>query len=111
MKASQMNARWDQLQKRRTDLENIRAMNVKRLRADFQRLARREVDYTKGLIQEIIPVKVTVNEDALNRLKDFFPFQVELDFQKDNDRKTVEPSAVILEEDDKKAKKAGEDLP
>lgn len=58
-------------------IENARAAKVARIRADIERIRKREVEYAKSLIDIIVPVKVSWDDDAWKRIKDFIPVRVE----------------------------------
>lgn len=72
---------WERIQKRiderRAVVENARTMNVKRLQNDMQRIAKKEVEFAQKLIEEIIPIKVTWNEDAWQKLQEALPLRIE----------------------------------
>lgn len=76
------NQTWDRIQKRlddrRTVLENTRSMSVKRIQQDIEKITKREVEFAQKILEEIIPVKVIVNEDALAKLQSFVPVRFEL---------------------------------
>lgn len=58
-------------------IENARAAKVARIRADIERIRKREVEYAKSLMEVIVPVKVSWDNDAWQRIKDFIPIRVE----------------------------------
>lgn len=72
---------WERVQKRmderRSILENARAMNVKRLQNDLQRIAKKEVEFAQKVLEEMIPVRVSWNEDAWVKLQEALPVRVE----------------------------------
>jgi hypothetical protein len=72
---------WERVQKRieerRAVIESARAMNVKRLQNDVQRIARREAEFAQQILQEIVPVKITWNEDAWQKLQEALPVRIE----------------------------------
>jgi hypothetical protein len=74
-------AKWDSVRskvdERRTLLENARNMNVKRLQTDVNRIAKRELEYTKKLVEELVPVRITWNEEAWERVQSFIPVRIE----------------------------------
>ena len=77
---SKCNVTWDNFKKRaeerRAILENARTMNVKRLQQDVDRIARRETEFAKQVIEEIVPVKIVWDEEGWNRLSALLPFRV-----------------------------------
>lgn len=58
-------------------LENTRAAKVARIRADIDRIRKREMEYAKTLFEVLVPVKVSWDEDAWNRIKEIVPVRVE----------------------------------
>lgn len=79
---------WQKVTERRQRIESFRQSKVARLRADIDRIAKREMEYTKILMDTIIPVKLVWDEDAWNRVKDFVPVRVEA---KPSEQEQVEP--------------------
>lgn len=72
---------WERAQKRieerRAILENARAMNVKRLQNDVQRIAKKEIEFAQKVFEEILPVRITWNEDAWTKLQESLPIRIE----------------------------------
>lgn len=72
---------WERFQKRIEDrravVESARAMNVKRLQNDLQRIAKKEVEFAQKMFEEIVPVKLTWNQDAWTKLQESLPIRVE----------------------------------
>lgn len=72
---------WERFQKRveerRAVIESARAMNVKRLQNDLQRIAKKEVEFAQKMLEEIVPVKVSWNQDAWTKLQESLPVRVE----------------------------------
>jgi|Laugresbdmm110sd_1035091.scaffolds.fasta_scaffold11170_4 hypothetical protein len=73
------------VEERRAALETARTMKVQRLQQDIDRIVKREREYSQKLMEEIIPVRVIFNDDAIKRLQDLLPFRIE----------TVAPAAVV----------------
>lgn len=65
------------LESRRQALETARTMKIQRLQQDVERIVKREREYAKQLLDEIIPVKITFNDDAWQRLQEILPIRVE----------------------------------
>lgn len=88
---------WDRVQKRveerRAVIENARRMNAKRLQADVQRIFKKEAEFAQKVIEEIVPVKVTWNEEAWERVQEFIPIRVKVTEAADS----KEPSATVVE--------------
>lgn len=81
---------------RRAVAEKARTLRVKRIQQDIRRVAKRETEFSKSLVLDIIPFRVVWNEDALDKLrqlKDLAPFKIE---QKEN----VEFSKVEVDDHD-----------
>jgi len=75
-------ASWNNLQRavseKRNVVESARTSNLKRIHSDIQRITKREIEYAQKLVEELVPVKITWNEDAWKRLQDFVPVKVEV---------------------------------
>jgi len=70
---------------RRRLLEQVRQTNLKHVNGDLEKIMKREVDFTKRLVEELVPVKITwKNEwrkDAngwISSFMDALPFKVEM---------------------------------
>lgn len=94
--AQQMPQRFrERIEARRASLEQARSTSFKRLHEDVKRIVRRETDYAKQVLEEIVPIRVTVDEAAMDRIKDFVPFRVEVrDTHKTSKPPTVEPEVM-----------------
>jgi hypothetical protein len=79
--ASTSKPSWERIQKRieerRAVVENTRSMNVKRLQNDLHRIAKKEVEFAQKLVEELIPVKITWNDEAFRKLKESLPVRIE----------------------------------
>lgn len=62
---------------RRKSIEHIRSFNVRRLQTDLRKISKQEIDFTKKLLEEIVPVKIMWNENTAKHVKDMLPFTVE----------------------------------
>jgi len=82
------------IESKRAIVEQSRSGSIRRIQQDIQRIVKRERDFSKTLLEELIPVKVSWNEDALNKLKEFVPFHVEYINQDEEEEKVVEPEVV-----------------
>lgn len=73
---------WEAAQKRRAAVEQSRANTVRRLHEDIQRIARRETEFAKKLVDDLVPVRVIVDERALkdlqDRVREMVPIHVEV---------------------------------
>lgn len=76
-----MQARFQQAQKRieerRSTMERARSMGVHRIQEDVRRIARRECEYAQKLLNVIVPVKISWNEEAWNRIQESMPIRFE----------------------------------
>lgn len=82
----------ESLETKRAIVEQSRSGSLKRMKQDLQRIAKREQEYGKRLLEELVPVKITWNEEALEKLKEFIPIQVE--YKKEEDEDVVEPEVM-----------------
>ena len=80
---------------RRQVLEQARRAKVERIYKDIQSIVKREQDYAKQMFEQLVPVKITWNEDALSQLNNMMPFRIET-VEKDEST-TVTPE---VEDDD-----------
>lgn len=71
-------------------VERARSMTVNRIHEDLKRIAKREVSFAQKLLEEIIPVKVSWNQEAWEKLQEEMPLRVE----KVSPREVVEPEVV-----------------
>lgn len=66
------------INEKRQVLEQSRTAKMKRMQQDFSRISKREREYSQKLLEEIIPIKVSWNEEAWMKLQDFNPLKVEV---------------------------------
>ena len=89
----------ESIETKRTAVEQGRNGSLRRIHQDLQRIAKREQEYGKRLLEELVPVKVSWNEEAFQKLKEFVPIQVE--YKKEEEEEDfVEPEVVSSEKDD-----------
>lgn len=62
---------------KRQRIEQARTSKIKRIQQDMQRIATRELEYSKELFETIIPVKISWNESAWKKLQEFIPIKIE----------------------------------
>ena len=74
----QANCNWQKITERRQKVEALRQNKIARVRSDLDRVVKRELEYTKELLDIIVPVKLVWDADAWNRVKDFIPVRVEV---------------------------------
>ena len=74
-------ARWEELKsklnERRVLAENARSMNVKRLRTDVQRMVKKELEFLQEIVDDIVPVRATWNEEAWKNVEQYVPIRIE----------------------------------
>ena len=71
------------LEERREVLEKARGARVKRIRDDVQRIAKREVEFSKSLVNDLVPFRLVWNEEAVKKIKEYAPFTIEEKAPKD----------------------------
>jgi hypothetical protein len=57
--------------------EQARSAKIRRIQQDITRIVKREREYTEKLIEEIMPVKISWNEEALKKFKEIMPIKIE----------------------------------
>lgn len=72
------NSKSAMCQQRRQQLESARAAKVTRLQKDVQRIAKREVEFLKQIVETVVPVKITWDQAAWDRVKEFVPVRIEV---------------------------------
>ena len=75
----------------RKSIEQVRSFNVRRIQTDIKKITKQEIEFTRKLFDQIVPVKVVWNEEATKRLREMLPFTVELNTQNEN-KDPEEPS-------------------
>ena len=99
----QLEALRAKMNDRRKSIEQMRSFNVRRIQTDINKITKQEIEFTRKLIDQIVPVKLVWNDEATKRIREMLPFTVELN-NTDGKENAEEPS-------DKKVKPAGDDLP
>ena len=61
------------MNERRKHFEQVRTMNLRRVKDDIKHIADREMEYAKTTLGKIFPIKFSVNEEALKNM----PIKVE----------------------------------
>lgn len=110
MLSSHLESMKAKVNERRKSIEQIRSFNVRRLQTDVKKISKQEVEFTKKLLEEIIPVKVMWNEQAAKQLRDIFPFTVEFTAFK-NKSEEKEVNEVQEGEEAKAVEKKEDELP
>lgn len=65
------------LQDRRAILEQARSARVRRIRADFEKIAKREAEFSRSLVHDLVPFRLVWNEAAVQKIKEYAPFSIE----------------------------------
>lgn len=94
VRASCNKAGWDKFEERRQVLENARSANVRRLRQDFDRISKRELEFAKNVLDTIVPVRLTWDEEAWARVKEFIPVRIEVQGEKEDKKEVVQAEIV-----------------
>jgi hypothetical protein len=87
------------INERRKSIEQIRSFNVRRLQTDIKKITKQEIDFTKKLLEQMVPVKMVWNEEATKRLRDMVPFTVELN-REEEEIDEEEKTSLTTEEQD-----------
>jgi hypothetical protein len=84
---------------RRKSIEQMRSFNVRRIQTDMNKITKQEIEFTKKLFDQVVPIKLIWNDEATKRLREMLPFTLELTTNNDNkDKDTEEPSNVTLDD-------------
>lgn len=62
---------------RRRTFENVRRKNMQLLNQDLRKIAEREFEYSKSLLEALLPIKVSWNEEAWEKMKSQLPVKME----------------------------------
>jgi hypothetical protein len=84
------------LDSKRSVLEQARRSRVQRIHKDIEDILKREKEYTKDVIEKILPVKIVWNESLFETLSALAPFRIE------KVEKPVEPEVVLSMEEEEK---------
>jgi len=75
-------------------LQQARTTSVQRIYKDVEDILKREKEYTKEVIEKVLPVKIIWNESLLETLASLVPFRIE------NIEKTIDPEIVTSMEEE-----------
>ncbi len=75
---AQLNDFTKKVEERRQILENARNTSIRRIRHDIDRIAKKECEFAQKVFETIVPVRISWDEEAWNRVKDFVPVRVEV---------------------------------
>jgi len=83
MQSFKLPASMQKFQKRVEDnrkvYENVRQKSLKSIHDDLRKVAQREIDYSKSLLEVLIPVKIKWNEKAWDSMKEQLPIIIEFE--------------------------------
>lgn len=96
--SSKVSSAVQKLETRRQILEQARRAKVQRIYKDIESIVKREQEYAKQVFEQLVPVKITWNEDALSQLNNMMPFRIE-NMEKD-DTTVIKPEIVGMETDE-----------
>jgi len=80
---------------KRKVVEDVRRSRVERIHNDMKDIFKREKEYTKQVIEQLVPVKIIWDEDGLDRLLSLIPFRIEVVDKKE----TVHEPEVVEDEE------------
>ncbi len=80
----QLEALRAKISERRKSIEQVRSFNVRRIQTDVKKITKQEIEFTKKLLDQIVPIKLVWNDDAAKRLREMLPFTVELNTSNDD---------------------------
>jgi|LauGreDrversion2_3_1035106.scaffolds.fasta_scaffold160176_2 hypothetical protein len=78
------------LNDRRKSIEQVRSFNVRRINADVKKITTQEIDFTKKLFEQMIPVKIIWKKNITKNIQDMIPFTVEINKEQTNDETNIE---------------------
>jgi len=63
---------------RKRILEQSRTLGMRRLNSDIEKIAKSEIDFAKRIVEELVPVKITFQQDAWNEWVSSLPVRVSM---------------------------------
>jgi len=96
--SSKVSSAVQKLDARRQIFEQARRAKVQRIYKDIESIVKREQEYAKQVFEQLVPVKITWNEDALSQLNNMMPFRIENVEKEDNT--VIKPEVVGMETDE-----------
>lgn len=81
------------LQAKRRRMEMNRMRVQKQLSDDVTRIVHKEVEFTKTLVSELVPVRITVNKEWFEKSTKDFPIQINFTSQHQQDDTTLSEDA------------------
>lgn len=64
-------------EERRNLLEQARTARIRRIKQDIERIAKREVEFSRSLVHDLVPFRLVWNEEAIAKIKEYVPFTIE----------------------------------
>jgi hypothetical protein len=102
----QLEAIRTKLNERRKSIEQVRSFNVRRINTDVKKITTQEIDFTKKLFEQMIPVKIVWKKDIAKNIQDMIPFTVELN----KEQQPQQESETGIELEDTAPTKSSNDL-
>jgi len=66
------------ISERRRLLEQVRQTDLKNVNSDLEKIVKREMDFAKHVVEELVPIKILWRENAAKSFMDSLPFKIEL---------------------------------
>lgn len=82
---------------KRKVVEDARRSRVERIHNDLKDVFQREKEYTKQVIEQLVPVKIIWDEEGLDRLMSLIPFRFEM-----VNKQELVHEAEVMDEDEEK---------
>lgn len=83
------------VESRRQALEQVRTSNLRRMKADIEKISKRETEYVQKLVELMVPVKLSWDEHAWAKLQEFVPIKIEPIPKVDEESDEMEPNVDI----------------
>ena len=77
-------------------VEQSRATNLRNIEKEIKKIIEKEKEYSLTVLEEIIPVSVNVNDEAINNFKNLIPITFEI--KKKVEKEVINPVVVHLDE-------------
>ena len=95
----QLEAIRSKLNERRKSIEQVRSFNVRRINTDMKKITTQEIDFTKKLFEQMIPVKIVWKKDIVKNMQDMIPFTIELNKEQHEKHEQQESETGVELED------------
>jgi hypothetical protein len=77
-------------------VEQSRSTNIRNIEKEIKKIIEKEKEYSLTVLEEIIPVSVNVNDEAINNFKNLIPITFEI--KKKVEKEVINPIVVHLDE-------------